>query len=146
MRLRNKDPRQRNLFARALARNTPTKFFETMALPAPVKVTVAIEPSTDETNLNQLERAWLIELRRRGMPAVHIQAMTLKLGHDCRYTPDFMVVTAEGRIEFHETKGPRFWDDAKVKLKVAARLFAWAKFLLIRLDSSTGWIVEEVKP
>ena len=58
-------------------------------------------------------------------------AITLKLGDDCRYSPDFMVVLPNGEIEMHETKG-FFRDDAKVKLRVAAAMFPF-RFWLVRL-------------
>lgn len=50
------------------------------------------------------------------------EAYTLKLADNTRYTPDFMVIRKDGTMEFHEVKG--FWrDDAKVKIKVAAKQF-----------------------
>lgn len=70
----------------------------------------------------------------------HFEAVTLRLGDDCRYTPDFLVVLADGTLEFHETKG--FWrDDAKVKVRVAASLFPF-RFIAMRLVKGT-WHTEE---
>lgn len=55
------------------------------------------------------------------------EAVTLKLGDDCRLTPDFLVIDAAGRVVLDDVKG--FWkkqgkahveDDARVKLAVAA--------------------------
>lgn len=73
------------------------------------------------------------------------EAITLKLADDCRYTPDFVVVNSDNVIEFREIKG--FWrDDAKVKIRVAARLFPWAKFVAIRKrrkKDGGGWVQEE---
>jgi hypothetical protein len=45
----------------------------------------------------------------------------LRLAGRTFYTPDFRIVTADGSIEFHETKG-FMRDDAAVKVKVAAVL------------------------
>lgn len=62
------------------------------------------------------------------------EAITLKLADDTRYTPDFVVMLDDGTIEFHETKAlmangkPLFQDDARVKLKVAAKLFPMFRF------------------
>lgn len=50
------------------------------------------------------------------------ESITLKLADDTRYTPDFLVMMADGTLECWEAKG-FFRDDAKVKIKVAARLF-----------------------
>ena len=46
----------------------------------------------------------------------------------CWYTPDFMVLLPDGRLELHEVKGsPRvFFDDAKCKVKVVATSFPFA--------------------
>jgi hypothetical protein len=55
------------------------------------------------------------------------EAVTLKLGDDCRYTPDFMVIAEDDVIEFREVKG-RWMDDAKVKIRVAAEKFPMFRF------------------
>lgn len=61
------------------------------------------------------------------------EAVTLKLGDDCRYTPDFMVIAQDDVVEFHEVKG--FWrDDAKVKLRVASERFPWFRFVAAYLE------------
>lgn len=43
----------------------------------------------------------------------------------CGYTPDFMVMRADGVIELHEVKGSLriFQEDAKVKAKVCADMY-----------------------
>jgi len=59
------------------------------------------------------------------------QTMTFRLADDCRYTPDFIVVDADGFFEAHEVKGRTknkstgdytYWAeaDAKIKVKLAA--------------------------
>lgn len=50
------------------------------------------------------------------------EAITFKLAHDTRYTPDFLVMYKDGTMECVEVKG---WlrDDAAVKIKVAAQMF-----------------------
>lgn len=65
----------------------------------------------------------------------------LILADNTTYTPDFFVVTNDNTIEFHEVKG--FWrDDARVKLKVAAALFPWFVFLVIKKDKK-NFIIDE---
>lgn len=50
------------------------------------------------------------------------EAVKLRLADRTFYTPDFLVMKANGEIEIHEVKG--FWeDDARVKIKVAAEAF-----------------------
>ena len=97
------------------------------AQPLPV---VPTGVSTDEANLNKTERAWLARLRATGIEP-YIQAITLKLGHDCRYLPDFAFVDPTGRLTFWEVKG-FMRDDARVKLHVAARVFPRWRFVLVR--------------
>lgn len=58
------------------------------------------------------------------------EGITLKLGHDCRYTPDFVVLMADGTIELHEIKGFRR-DDSMVKIRAAATAFPWFRFVLV---------------
>ena len=55
------------------------------------------------------------------------EAVTLKLGDDCRYTADFLVIGAEGQVELHDVKARwqskgkvHIEDDARVKLSVAS--------------------------
>ena len=62
------------------------------------------------------------------------EAITLKLAPKTTYTPDFAVVEKDGTLEFHETKG-FMREDAHVKLKTAAALFPWFRFVLVTRDS-----------
>jgi hypothetical protein len=59
--------------------------------------------------------------------------MTLKLAKDTRYTPDFMVMNANGEMEAHECKS--IWrDDAKIKIKVASEKFPF-RFVAVYAQS-----------
>lgn len=67
------------------------------------------------------------------------EAITLKLGPDLRFTPDFFIVKydigwAHCRpvFELHETKGGFTRDDALVKIKAAAQQFPHFVFKLCR--------------
>lgn len=105
-----------------------------------------IKPSTDEQKLNKLERTYLAYLRRLNPPHIGIQNITLKLGDDLRYTPDFSTIDENGRFVFHETKGPFYADDARVKLLAAARQFRMFTFLLVKQTKGLTWQIEEVAP
>lgn len=61
------------------------------------------------------------------------EAITLKLANALRYTPDFVVILPDGRIQLHEVKGARviFRDDAKAKVKMAAQKFQWAEMIVV---------------
>lgn len=104
---------------------------------------VCLSVSTDEEKLNKTERAFLAWLRASHTQWIGIQAITLKLGHDCRYTPDFASTDLYGLV-FWEVKG--FWrDDARVKIKVAARMYPWARFSAVQRVKG-AWKFETIKP
>ena len=141
-----KDPRLRARILAILAGGAPLGGQASVkpGMPGP-----SIEPprplcaSTDEAKLNKTERAFLSYLRLRQTANISIQAITLKLADDCRYTPDFFSVEG-GLPTFWEVKG--FWrDDARVKIKVAARLFLWAHFVAVQRIKGE-WKYEEIKP
>ncbi len=78
---------------------------------------------------------------------IGIQNITLKLADDCRLTPDFNFVNANGRLEFVDVKGFQR-EDALIKMKVAARLYRWADFTIVKRDKEffNGWHRIDVKP
>jgi hypothetical protein len=74
------------------------------------------------------------------------EAVTLKIANGCRYTPDYWVIANDGRTLFYEIKARKMiWDDAIVKLKVAARRYDAYEFWLCAWDKN-GWTVERVLP
>ena len=64
----------------------------------------------------------------------------LRIADGSRYTPDFMVVTADG-IAFHETKG--HWREAsRVRIKAAAERYPWFGFIGVQ-QRAGEWCYEE---
>lgn len=110
----------------------------------PFVSTIEKHESTDVQNLNKTERSFydILMLDQRHI-LIWVQAFTLKMADDTRYTPDFVTLT-DGKLMAWEVKG-FFRDDAKVKIKVAARMFPVFTFTLVRKDKS-GWTYETVKP
>ena len=103
-----------------------------------------ITPSTDEQNLNKTERAYLGYLRSLNPMWLGIQCIKLKLADNTTYTPDFWTISNGGVLHALEVKG--FWrDDARVKIKVAARQYPWARFTAAS-KTKHGWTHEEIKP
>jgi hypothetical protein len=100
--------------------------------------------------MNKLERAYSEHLEQQRYAGEilewHFEAVKLKLATATFYTPDFMVMLPDGLIEFAEVKGGYFYDDAKVKLKVAAKLFPFRFRLVKRQAKKDGgkWLSEEV--
>ena len=97
--------------------------------------------------MNKLESAYheLLDDRfRRGEVLwFRYEAITLKLAHDTRLTPDFAVMMADRTLEFHETKGPFAREDSLVKLKCAAEMFP-AVFRLVTRSKDGAWDIREV--
>ena len=86
----------------------------------------ALRTRPGEMNKLEAKRAAELEAMRASGEIVGwwYEFVTLKLAADTRYTPDFMVVFADGRIVIEEVKG-RWEDDARVKIKVAASMAPW---------------------
>jgi len=94
--------------------------------------------------MNKTETAYaqMLELLKRSDEIVdyRYEPFKLILAKSTTYTPDFLVVYS-GHFECHEVKG--FWrDDARVKIKVAAELFPWFKFVAVTLKRGQ-WGKEE---
>ena len=58
------------------------------------------------------------------------EPINLRLGDNCFYRVDFLVLKGDGALECHEVKG-HWTDDALVKIRVAAEKFPF-KFIAIR--------------
>lgn len=91
-------------------------------------------PSKPKMNKLESDYSQLLDHRKRTGEILdwRFEAITLKLGFDTRYTPDFMVINCKCEIEFHETKG-FMRDDANVKIKIAAGMFPF-RFILVKKE------------
>ena len=123
-----------------LARNKHVTVGESQ--PAPP---MTIAPTTDVAKLNKTEREFYGYLRSDTLHQwVGVQCLTFKLGDDTRYTPDFITISVAGDMIAHEVKG--FWrDDAKVKIKVAARMFPFVRFQ-VAMKVKGQWSQTPIKP
>lgn len=106
--------------------------------------TLTWKPSKDEAGLNKTEAEYLFNLRARRYPFIGIKSITLKIGDDCRYTPDFVTYSIDCGICLHEVKG-FMRDDALVKMKVVARMFPFWRLVCARKVKGQ-WSVTEVDP
>lgn len=93
-------------------------------------------------NLEARYAAQVLEPMKRSGEIIEywFERFTFKIAQDCRYTPDFVLLKADGLLECHETKG-FFEDDALVKIKVAADLFPF-RFVAIQMIAKKhggGW-------
>lgn len=88
--------------------------------------------------------------------AYWFEEITLKLGPDVRYTPDWLVMRTDRVLELHETKpiggagirakgGPRFGNDSIVKLRACAGSFPFPCFIVTPEDKGmTRWVKKRV--
>lgn len=113
--------------------------------------------------MNKVERAYadrLEMLKRAGEVAWYgYEAVTFKLAPDTRYTPDYLVMLADGTLECVDCKGGKvnkktgersFWceEDSKLKVKVAATLLPFLSFVFVYPLDKTGlsWGRKDFEP
>lgn len=104
---------------------------------------MTITPSTDIAKLNKTERAYYDYLRGLGADWIGVQNITLKLADDTRLTCDFNVID-RGEMRCIDVKGFQR-EDALIKIKVAARMFPFVRFLIVKRENGS-WNHKEVKP
>lgn len=98
--------------------------------------------------MNKTEQAYakhLEDRKRLGQILWYrFEGIKLRLADNTFYSPDFVVLLADGSLECHEVKG--FWqDDARVKIKVAADQYPM-RFIAVKVRAKKnggGWDVEE---
>lgn len=103
--------------------------------------------------MNGLEKAWSLHLAEQKHAGLIVdwwfEPMSIRLGRPaCSYKPDFMVITSDGYVEFHETKG-YMEAAANIRIKVAADKFPQFVFRLIRKKTKKqggGFDVQVVGP
>lgn len=97
--------------------------------------------------MNGLENAYAVHLKLRELAgevsAWQFEAVKFRLAERTFFTPDFFVVMADRSIEIHEVKG-HWEDDARVKMKVAARLWPYFTWKAYRRPKVRGLWIEEV--
>lgn len=111
-------------------------------------IVVPADKPKEPRGMNRLERRYAnaLDYRMGGgeIKAWWFERIKLKLADNTHYTPDFMVLLADGTIEMHEVKG--FWrDDARVKIKVAATVFPVFQFMGVTFHRARGWEYEPIK-
>jgi len=93
-----------------------------------------MKPIKKTVSMNKLELEYSQHLERM-KKAGHIidwrfNSLRFKLGSGAWYKPDFFVIYKD-RFELHETKG-FMREAANVRLKVAAELYPWFNWVVIR--------------
>lgn len=96
-----------------------------------------------EMNGYERDYAQHLEARRQAgeIREYYFEALKLRIGRACFYTPDFLVVRADDVVELHEVKG--FWEeDARVKVKAVAALYPFVVVAVTRPRKGEPWNVE----
>jgi len=93
--------------------------------------------------MNKTEERYARRLENMKLAALIIDwrfdELNFRLAKKTHYRPDFLVITTD-RIEMHEVKG--FWrDDARVKIKMAARMFPWFRWVAVQWKKKQ-WVFE----
>jgi len=112
---------------------------------------LALARDARDSRMNKTEAAYAAELEIQLKVGMIVdwafESHKLRLADKTYYTPDFMVITKDREMEFHEVKG--FWrDDARVKIKVAAESYPMYRFKAVQMKRKKdggGWKVEEFR-
>lgn len=87
-----------------------------------------------ESRMNKTERRFAQELALQAKAGEiawwAYEPVNLRLGVNCYYRIDFMVMKSDGRLIAYEVKG-KWEDDALVKIRTAAEKFPWP-FIAVR--------------
>lgn len=123
--------------AAATAAAQPTK--KGGALPR-ARVKVGAGAPAFKSKLEERYYAHLAGQARGGeIAAFSYEPEKLRLADGTFYTPDFRVVTLEGFVQFHETKG-FMREAARIRLNVAAELHPY-EFLVVYAQGTDGFTV-----
>lgn len=84
-------------------------------------------------NKTEVAYAAVLEARRIAgeIAAWWFEDVTFRLGPDCRYTPDFVILLPSGTMEIHEVKG-HMEDDARVKMLWCVQKFRMRLLLVTK--------------
>jgi hypothetical protein len=111
----------------------------TAAKPEPTEAAHA-RPQHVSGEMNRLEAKYATQLDMRKrvgeISAYEFEAVKLRLAKGTFLTIDFLVVLTSGAVELHEVKG-HWEDDARVKIKVAAKMFPWWTIRGVQWDKTT---------
>jgi hypothetical protein len=92
--------------------------------------------------MNGTEAAYAAHLGMRQLAGEIVgwkfEAVKLRIGEGCTYTPDFIVWLPDRTSEIHEVKGREF-EDGIIKWKCAAEQFPWMTFRMVKRRGQ-AWI------
>jgi hypothetical protein len=99
--------------------------------------------------MNATEKAYALQvltplLESKDILEWSYEPVNLRIAPACSYKPDFMVISRDLTVEFHEVKGAFIHDTASiVRLKSAAEKFPF-KFILAQLSKKRVWEIKQI--
>lgn len=115
--------------------------------PAPSKARRVKQRTKPKSNDLELEfGAHLRRLHENSSLGIWEQALTFLLANSVRYTPDWVMLCAETGLHCYEVKGKRMWDDAAVKIKVAASVYPNVHWMIVWKDDNGTWKTQALYP
>lgn len=114
------------------------------APPSPVAASKRIKQRT-KPMMNKLEQEFFGMLKSFDLGVVRGQAVRFRLANGVDYTPDFFCPSWMGHPRCWEVKGKQAWDDAIVKLKVAAHEWPEIRWILVWKENGE-WKEQRVEP
>lgn len=101
-----------------------------------------------QPRMNKTETRYSVILEARRLAGEirdwKFEALTFKLADGVRYKADFYVEMADRSIQIHEVKGAFIWEDARVKVRVAAATFTAFKFYMAQWKKGE-WHITEIR-
>lgn len=139
-------PGMRRLFEQQYAEDAQRKALELQPAPQPQQkslaepaLTVAFRPyaamnvgadAVALADLNKTEKRYYEILKTRpDLVWIGVHTFRLRLAANTHYTPDFTTLDTQGVLTMIDTKGAFTWEDAQLKMKLAARLFPFFRFV-----------------
>lgn len=118
----------------------------------PAKYATCKKRERGKMNAGELKYSQQLDLRMSAGEVLWwaFEGITFKIGDDCRITPDFSVMEADGTMVLIDVKGrsgEKYWaeEDAVVKLKTLATIYPFQVFV-VWPKSGGVWYTQEVKP
>lgn len=96
---------------------------------------------SDKPVLNKLESEYQ-RILLISTPDAVAQAVRFKLGTGCHYTPDFFSLAT---MTAFEVKGKYAWEDSKLKIRMAAKVWTSIKWVLVWKEDGK-WLSQIVIP
>lgn len=137
----------------SLRRLNPHLFGVTTApLPAPAtRIRQASKP-----RMNKLEQEWfnILNVQYPAYPRPRPQAVRFEIASGCHYTPDVFAISWPNEFgpvspampTAWEVKGKKMWDDAVVKIKVAARVWPDITWIMCWKEPNGQWQTQRIMP